>query len=326
MLKYKFYSDYICKYYWNGSCHYSEKVFGGPPASCYYVNDFENCICFEPPIEYKKGSKNMMKCKYYSDYESGQHDFGVCHYEEAKGGFPMICTHKDNEKNCTCFESVKCEKESSPYKLNSTEIKIFSKLFKDYINDSNKIEKLVKVFQNYLMNASKSPSNAEGKCTNENALYRIIKERIEDKEEPEVVKKFKKNLDQIISVKIERIGFGDLKECRYVQFARVIDNCLGNFIVIDCTTDEVFTYSHAQYSWKEVPREASKVTYLDDKVKTEKLMTNREDYYNPRELTIQNCDKIILKPKNLEVEVKVEKDNFDDFDYITVNGHKFKRV
>lgn len=47
----KFYSDYICKYYWNGSCHYSEKVLGGPPVSCYYVNDFENCIWFEPPIE-----------------------------------------------------------------------------------------------------------------------------------------------------------------------------------------------------------------------------------------------------------------------------------
>lgn len=146
------------------------------------------------------------------------------------------------------------------------------------------------------------------------------------KKEPEVVKKFKKNLDQIISVKIEHIGVGDLKECRFVQFARVIDNCLGNFIVIDCTTDKVFIYPHAQYSWKEVPREASKVTSLDDKVKIEKLMTNREDYYNPRELTIQNCDKIILKPRSLEVEFKIEKNNFDDFDYIVINGHRFKKV
>ena len=43
-------------------------------------------------------------------------------------------------------------------------------------------------------------------------------------------------------------------------------------------------------------------------------------------LTIQNCDKIILKPKSLEVEVKIEKDNFDDFDFIIINGHKFKKV
>lgn len=31
------------------------------------------------------------------------------------------------------------------------------------------------------------------------------------------------------------------------------------------------------------------------------------------------------KPKSLEVEVKIEKDNFDDFDFIEVNGIKFKR-
>ena len=42
-------------------------------------------------------------------------------------------------------------------------------------------------------------------------------------------------------------------------------------------------------------------------------------------LTIQNCDKIILKPKSLEVEVKIEKDNFGDFDFIEINGHKFKK-
>lgn len=146
------------------------------------------------------------------------------------------------------------------------------------------------------------------------------------KEEPEVVKKFKENLDQIISVKIEHIGVGDLKECRFVRFARVIDNCLGNFIVIDCTTDKVFTYSHAEYSWKEVPREVSKVTSLDDKVRTEKLTLDNSRSMDATTLTIQNCDKIILKPKSLEVEVKIEKDNFDDFDYIVVNGHKFKKV
>ena len=115
-MKCKFYSDYICKYYWNGSCHYSEKVFGGPPASCYYVNDFENCICSEPPIE----------------------------------------------------------------------------------------------------------------------------------EEPEVV--------------------------------------------------------------------------------NPKVMLDNSRFIDSTALIIQNCDKIILKPRSLEVEVKIEKDNFDDFDFIEINGHKFKRV
>ena len=43
-------------------------------------------------------------------------------------------------------------------------------------------------------------------------------------------------------------------------------------------------------------------------------------------LIIQNCDKIILKPKSLEVEVKIEKDNVEDFDFIEINGHKFKKV
>ena len=191
-----------------------------------------------------------MNCKYYSEYDSGQHDFGVCHYDEYKHkGFPMICTHKNNERNCTCFE-----------------------------------------------------------------------------QESEVEKRFKENLDQIISVRIEHIGVGDPKECRFVQFARVIDNCLGNFIVIDCTNDKVYIYPYAQYSWKEVPREASKVKSLDDKVKIEKLTLDNSRSMDATALTIQNCDKIILKPKSLEVEVKIEKDNFDDFDYIVVNGHKFKKV
>ena len=103
----------------------------------------------------------MKKCKFYSEYDSGQHDFGVCHYDEYKSkGFPMICTHKDNEDNCTCFEP--CE---------------------------------------------------EG-------------------------------------------------------------------------------------------------------VVTAQLITDKD---NP-------IDKIILKPKSLEIEVKIEKDNFDDFDFIEINGHKFKKV
>lgn len=127
MKNHKSYSTYICKYYWNNSCHYSEKVFGGSPASCHCVNDFENgCICFEPSIEY--------------------------------------------------------EKESSPYNLE------------------------------------------------------------------------------------------------------------------------------------------------DEKTETVKLKLDNGGPIDKGTLEIQNCDKIILKPKSLEVEVKIEIDNFDDFDYIIINGHKFKRV
>ena len=63
MKKCKSYSECICKYYWNDSCHYSEKVFGGPSASCYYTNDFENCICFEPSIKYEKESYSKKEQK-----------------------------------------------------------------------------------------------------------------------------------------------------------------------------------------------------------------------------------------------------------------------
>ena len=64
MKNHKSYSTHICKYYWNDSCHYSEKVFGGSPASCHCVNDFENnCICFEPSIEYEKESYSKKEQK-----------------------------------------------------------------------------------------------------------------------------------------------------------------------------------------------------------------------------------------------------------------------
>ncbi len=268
MKNHKSYSTHICKYYWNNSCHYSEKVFGGSPASCHCVNDFENnCICFEPSIEY--------------------------------------------------------EKESSPYGLNSTEVNVFSKLFKEYIKDQDKLDKVIETFESYLSDAFKSPANAEGKCSDEGTLYRVMKERIEDKEEPEVVKRFKKNLDQMMRIKISKL-IGDIKDYKFVNHARVIDNCLGNFIVIDCTNDKVYTYSYAEYSWEKLPRESNRLTFQSDKVETIKLMP--DNGIDKRALTIQNCDKIILKPKSLEVEVKIEKDNFDDFDFIEINGHKFKKV
>lgn len=86
------------------------------------------------------------------------------------------------DKRCKdCKYKVYYEKESSPYRLNNTEVNVFSKLFKDYIKDENKLEKIVETFRSYLSNASKSPANAEGKCSDEDTLYRVMKERIEDK-------------------------------------------------------------------------------------------------------------------------------------------------
>lgn len=172
------------------------------------------------------------------------------------------CYFDDNLNSCEFFEPTKCEKESYPYRLNSTEVNVFSKLFKDYIKDENKLEKLVETFGSYLSNASKSPANAEGKCSDEDTLYRVMKERIEDEKEPEVVERFKEN----------------------------------------------------------------KLTFQSDKVETVKLMSDNGRPIDKRTLTIQNCDKIILKPKSLEVEVKIEKDNFDDFDFIIINGRRFEVV
>lgn len=88
-MKCKFYSDEI------GKC-----LFDGPPDDCPFENDEDNCACFEPIKE----NKNMKKCKYHLDYESGRYDFDICSYEKCKyNGFLAICTHKNDEKNCTCF-------------------------------------------------------------------------------------------------------------------------------------------------------------------------------------------------------------------------------
>ena len=71
-------------------------------------------------------------------------------------------------------------------------------------------------------------------------------------------------------------------------------------------------------------KESSPSTLNYDKKEPVKLMLD-ESRSIKTALTIQNCEKIILNPKSLEVEVKIEKDNFGDFDYIVINGIKFKR-
>ena len=73
-------------------------------------------------------------------------------------------------------------------------------------------------------------------------------------------------------------------------------------------------------------KESSPSALKYDKAETVKLMPDNGRPIDKRTLAIQNCDKIILKPKSLEVGVKIEKDNFDDFDFIEINGHKFKKV
>ena len=63
----------------------------------------------------------------------------------------------------------------------------------------------------------------------------------------------------------------------------------------------------------------------EEDVITAQLITDKDNIIDSKTLIIQNCEKITLKPKSLEVEVKIEKDNFGDFDYIVINGIKFKR-
>ena len=72
-------------------------------------------------------------------------------------------------------------------------------------------------------------------------------------------------------------------------------------------------------------KESSPSDLKYDKKEPVKLMLDKSRSIDKTALTIQNCEKITLKLKRLEVEVKIEKDNFDDFDYIVINGIKFKR-
>ena len=43
-------------------------------------------------------------------------------------------------------------------------------------------------------------------------------------------------------------------------------------------------------------------------------------------LTIENCEKIILKPKGIEFEAELPIKHFDDIEEIIINGKKFVRV
>ena len=73
--------------------------------------------------------------------------------------------------------------------------------------------------------------------------------------------------DQMMCIKISKL-IGDIKDCKFVYHAKVIDNCLDNFIVIDCSNDKVYVYSHAEYSWEKWPKESGKITLQSDKAET----------------------------------------------------------
>lgn len=46
----------------------------------------------------------------------------------------------------------------------------------------------------------------------------------------------------------------------------------------------------------------------------------------PNTISLGGCEKIVLSPKGLEIEIDVEIDNFDKFEFIEINGRRFKRV
>ena len=49
--------------------------------------------------------------------------------------------------------------------------------------------------------------------------------------------------------------------------------------------------------------------------------------FNPwTTITIENCEKIILKPKSVEFEAELPIKHFDDIEEIIINGKKFVRV
>ena len=52
-----------------------------------------------------------MKCKFYSDYIEGVGEC-CCSYDKVNYNGPiLLCTHKDEEDNCTCFEPLEDKKE-----------------------------------------------------------------------------------------------------------------------------------------------------------------------------------------------------------------------
>lgn len=114
-----------------------------------------------------------------------------------------------------------------------------------------------------------------------------------------------------------------MKKCKF--YSEEIDKCLfdgpPDVCPFENNESNCACFIPIEYEKKSYPS-----AFKYDKVETVKLMLDNGSPIDETTLTIQNCDKIILKPRSLEVEVKIEIDNFDDFDYIIINGIKFKKV
>nr|DAR14288.1 MAG TPA: hypothetical protein [Caudoviricetes sp.] len=56
-------------------------------------------------------AKDIIKCKFYSDYICNHYGNGLCHYAEKVFGhsLPDSCNHIDDFENCTCFEPIEAE-------------------------------------------------------------------------------------------------------------------------------------------------------------------------------------------------------------------------
>ena len=127
-------------------------------------------------------------------------------------------------------------------------------------------------------------------------------------------------------IKENKDEFKNMKKCKfYAETAR-----RGWCSNVDCLLERCYFDDNLNscelFDPIKCEKESSPSALKCDKVETVKLMPDNGRPIDKRILTIKNCDKIILKPKSLEVEVIIEKDNFDDFDFIIINGRRFEVV
>lgn len=65
----------------------------------------------------------------------------------------------------------------------------------------------------------------------------------------------------------------------------------------------------------------------DYKRLTERYVEEKGDFFKKgTRFTLKNAPDEEILERLAELEDKIEKDNFDDFDFIKINGHKFKKV
>lgn len=97
----------------------------------------------------------------------------------------------------------------------------------------------------------------------------------------------------------------------------------NSFTVIDNYTNKKREYPYSGYNWHELtPREEEILEIHSNSIQDAKLII---EPFEPNTLTINNCDKIILTEKGINVKVEIKVENFDDIEYIVINDYKFKR-